>query len=42
MKRLLIVLVDVLTTCSSMYVSTEETATPVNQEHAPFEKKRPI
>ena len=38
MKRLFIVLVAVLTTCSSMYVSAEETDTPVNQEYAPFKK----
>ena len=42
MKRLFIVLVAVLTTCSSMYVSAEETGTPVNQEYAPLEKKAPI
>ena len=42
MKRLFIVLVSVLTTCSSIYVSAEETGTPVKQEYAPLEKKRPI
>tara|TARA_E500000178_G_scaffold11810_1_gene11515 strand:- start:91 stop:993 length:903 start_codon:yes stop_codon:yes gene_type:complete len=42
MKRLLIVLIAVLTTCSSMIVSAEETDMPVNQEYAPLEKKAPI
>ena len=42
MKRLLIVLVAVVTACVSIYVSAEETDMPVNQEYAPLEKKRPI
>ena len=42
MKRSIIVLVAVLTTCSSMHTSAEETGTPVTQEYAPLEKKAPI
>ena len=42
MKRLFTVLVAVLTACSPMYVSAEETDAPVNQEYAPLEKKAPI
>ena len=42
MTRLFIVLVAVLTIGFSMYISAEETDTPVNQEYAPLEKKRPI
>ena len=42
MKRLFTVLANVLAACSSMYVSAEETDTPVNQEYAPLEKKAPI
>jgi hypothetical protein len=42
MKRSFLVLVVVLTACSSINVSAEETDTPVNQEYAPLEKKAPI
>ena len=42
MKRLFLVLAAVLTACSSMYLSAEETDTPLNQEYAPLEKKAPI
>ena len=42
MTRLFIGLVAVLTTGFSMYISAEETDTPVNQEYAPLEKKAPI
>ena len=42
MKRLFTVLVAALTAWSSMYVSGEETDTPLNQEYAPLEKKAPI
>jgi hypothetical protein len=42
MTRLFIVLVAVLTTGFSMYISAEETDTPFNQEYAPLEKKAPI
>ena len=42
MKRLFTVLAAVLVAYSSMFVSAEETCTPVNQEYAPLEKKAPI
>ena len=42
MKRLFLVLAAALTACSSMYLSAEETDTPLNQEYAPLEKKAPI
>ena len=42
MKRSLIVLTAALTISRSMYVSGEETDTPLNQEYAPLEKKAPI
>ena len=42
MKRSFLVLFAVLTAWFSMYVSGEETDTPVNQEYAPLEKKAPI
>ena len=42
MKCLFLVLAAVLTACSSMYLSAEETDTPLNQEYAPLEKKAPI
>ena len=42
MKRSFLVFFAVLTAWSSMYVSGEETDTPVNQEYAPLEKKAPI
>ena len=42
MKRSLLVLTAVLTISRSMYVSGEETDTPLNQEYAPLEKKAPI
>ena len=42
MKRSFLVVFAVLTAWSSMYVSGEETDTPVNQEYAPLEKKAPI
>ncbi len=42
MKRLFLVLAAALTACSSMYLSGEETDTPLNQEYAPLEKKAPI
>jgi len=42
MKRILIVLVAVVTACVSIYVSAAETDMPVNQEYAPLSKKRPI
>ena len=42
MKRLFLVLAAALTACSSIYLSAEETDTPLNQEYAPLEKKAPI
>ena len=42
MKRLFVVLAAAFTACSSMYLSAEETDTPLNQEYAPLEKKAPI
>ena len=42
MKRLFLVLAAALIACSSMYLSAEETDTPLNQEYAPLEKKAPI
>lgn len=42
MKRLLMVLVAVLTVAPSMYVSGEETDTPLNQDYAPLKKDPPI
>ena len=42
MKRSIMVLGAVATACASMYVSAEETDTPLNQEYAPLEKKAPI
>ena len=42
MKRLFLVLAAALIACSSMYLSAEETDTPLNQEYAPLEKKAPV
>ncbi len=42
MKSSFLVLAAALIACSSMYLSAEETDTPLNQEYAPLEKKAPI
>ena len=42
MKRSIVVLVALATAFASLYVSAEETDTPLNQEYAPLEKKAPI